>query len=62
MEGKRLYRSRNDRVLGGVCAGLAEYFGIDVVIVRLAVLVLFLAGTIGLWPYLIMWLIVPEED
>ena len=58
---KRLYRSRNDRVLGGVCAGLADFFAIDVVIVRLVVLALFLAGTIGLWPYLILWIIVPEQ-
>lgn len=58
---KRLYRSRTDRVLGGVCAGLADFFAIDVVIVRLVVLALFLAGTIGLWPYLILWIIVPEQ-
>ena len=58
---KRLYRSRNDRVIGGVCAGLADFFAIDVVIVRLVVLALFLAGTIGLWPYLILWIIVPEQ-
>jgi phage shock protein C len=58
---KRLYRSRTDRVIGGVCAGLADFFAIDVVIVRLVVLALFLAGTIGLWPYLILWIIVPEQ-
>jgi phage shock protein PspC (stress-responsive transcriptional regulator) len=61
MVDKRLYRSRTDRVLGGVCAGLADYFGLDVVIIRLIVLALFLAGTIGLWPYLILWIVVPEE-
>lgn len=58
---KRLYRSRTDRVLGGVCAGLADFFAVDVVIVRLVVLALFLAGTISLWPYLILWIIVPEQ-
>lgn len=58
---KRLYRSRRDRVIGGVCAGLADYFGLDVALVRLLVLILFLAGTIGFWPYLILWIIVPEE-
>ena len=61
MGNKRLYRSSTDRVLGGVCAGLADYFGLDVVLIRIIVLILFLAGTIGLWPYLIMWIIVPEE-
>lgn len=58
---KRLYRSRKDRMIGGVCAGLADYFSLDVSLIRLLVLVLFLAGTIGLWPYLILWIIVPEE-
>lgn len=58
MEMKKLYRSRTDRMLAGVCGGLAEYFGIDAVIVRLLALVLLFTGP-GLFVYLIMWLITP---
>lgn len=59
---KRLYRSRTNRTLGGVCAGLADFFNIDVTLVRL----IFVAGVVFgfgsfLLIYLIMWAIVPEE-
>ena len=58
---KKLYRSRTDKMLGGVCGGLAKYFNIDPTWVRLGfILMIFLAG-ITLLVYLIMWLIVPEE-
>lgn len=60
MEPKRLYRSR-ERMLGGVCGGVADYFGIDKTISRLIFAALVLAGTIGIWLYLLMWIIVPEE-
>jgi len=58
---KRLRRSSDDKIIAGVCAGLADYFGIDPVIIRLVFLVLFLAGTIGFWPYLILWLVMPLD-
>ena len=59
---KRLYRSRKDRMIGGVCGGLAEYFNVDPVIVRaVAVLLLFPGGLPGLVPYLVLWIIVPEK-
>jgi len=62
---KRLYRSRNDRIIGGVCAGLGDFFGIDPVLVRLG----FVAAVLLGWPgvgvlglaYLIMLIVVPEE-
>ncbi len=57
---KRLYRSRDNRMLGGVCGGLAEYFNIDPTLVRLAFLILFLAAGSGPLLYLVMWVIVPE--
>ena len=58
---KRLYRSRSDRMISGVCGGLAEYFDIDPTIVRLiAVLLVFLNG-VGILAYLIMAIIVPLE-
>ena len=59
---KRLYRSRTDRVLGGVCGGLGRYFGIDPVIVRLLAIVLTLAGGAGVVAYLVALLLVPQEE
>ena len=59
---KRLYRSRTDRKIAGVCGGIAEYFGIDPVIVRIIGIILLLPGGLpGFVPYVIMWLIVPEK-
>ncbi|HYQ58846.1 MAG TPA: PspC domain-containing protein [Draconibacterium sp.] len=62
MAGKRLYRSHK-KVLGGVLAGFAEYFSVDVVLVRVIyVLVsLFSAGFPGLLVYIIFWAVTPEE-
>ena len=62
---KRLYRSRDDRIVGGVCAGLGDFFGIDPVLVRLGFVAAILLG----WPgvgilgvaYLVMLIVVPEE-
>jgi len=57
---KRLYRSRNQRMLGGVCGGIAEYFNVDPTLVRLAwVLFGALAGS-GVLAYIIAVLVVPE--
>ncbi len=62
MATKRLYRS-NDKMLAGVCCGLAEYFGIDPTIVRLLfVLVTVVTAGIPVFPaYIIMWLIIPPN-
>jgi phage shock protein C len=58
---KRLYRSRSDRMIGGVCGGLATYLGVDASLVRvLAVLSLLLPGP-QIIAYLLAWIIVPEE-
>lgn len=61
MEPKRLYRSRTDTMLGGVCAGLAKYFTLDPTVVRLIFVLLFILAGQGLLIYLILWLIVPLE-
>ncbi|MHC1782941.1 MAG: PspC domain-containing protein [Anaerolineaceae bacterium] len=58
---KKLYRSRIDKMLGGVCGGLASYAGIDPVIVRLFFVIFTLAGGAGILIYLILWIVVPEE-
>ncbi len=56
---KRLTRSY-DRKLGGVCGGLAEYFNVDVTIVRLAFVLLTIFKGTGLLLYIALWLILPE--
>lgn len=58
---RRLYRSRGDRVIGGVCGGLADYFNVDVVPIRIVAVVALLAGSLGFWAYVAMWIIVPPE-
>ena len=58
---RRLLRSRTDRMIGGVCGGLAQFFGIDSSALRIISALLILFGGMSIWVYLIMWLIVPEE-
>ncbi len=60
---KRLYRSKTQRVLGGVCGGLGEHLDVDPTVIRLAlVLVTLISLGTGLLLYLIAWIIVPEEE
>jgi len=56
---KRLYRSRKNQVIGGVAAGVAEYFDIDPTIVRIAWALLGMAWGTGVLVYLICWLVIP---
>ncbi len=58
---KRLYRSRKDQQIAGVCGGVADYLGVDPTLVRLLWVIFALAGGPGLLLYVIMWAIVPEE-
>jgi phage shock protein C len=58
---KRLARSRRDRVFGGVCGGLGEYFGVDAVLVRIVAVALALSGGVGFLVYVIAWIAIPEE-
>ena len=58
---KKLSRSTKDKKILGVCAGFAEYFDIDVTIMRIIFVILFFAGFIGLLAYLICALIMPED-
>ncbi|HSB66207.1 MAG TPA: PspC domain-containing protein [Anaerolineales bacterium] len=62
MESKKLYRSRNNRMIAGVCSGLANFFGIDPTVVRL----IFVAGALlgfgsFILIYLVLFIVVPEE-
>ena len=56
--GRRLYRDENDKVLGGVCAGVANYFGIDKIVIRILAV---LGFGIAFLPYLILWVAVPSS-
>lgn len=60
--GKVLVRNRDNRIVAGVCAGLAGYLGMDVNVVRLlvAVVTVFTAGT-AILAYLVAWAVIPEE-
>lgn len=59
---KKLYRSKTDRKIAGVCAGIAEYFNIDPTLVRvIGVLLLLPGGLPGLIPYIILWAVIPEN-
>ena len=62
METKKLYRSRTDRMISGVCGGLGKYLGIDPTLIRLVFVLLLLFGVgSGLILYIILMFIVPEE-
>jgi phage shock protein C len=58
---RKLYRSRTDRKLAGVCGGLAQYFGVDATAIRVIFVVLAVLGGSGLIIYLAMWILVPTE-
>jgi phage shock protein C len=60
--GHVLRRSRDDRILGGVCGGMGRYFGVDSTLVRLAFVALTFAGGGGILVYLVAWLLMPEEE
>jgi phage shock protein C len=57
-----IYRSEKNRILGGVCGGLGQYFGIDPTILRIIFVLLTVFGGSGLLIYLVLWLILPAES
>ncbi len=61
MPTKRLTRLQGDRMLGGVSSGLARYFGLDPVLIRLAFVLFSLAGGAGPLVYLVMWILMPLD-
>jgi phage shock protein C len=58
---RKLYRSKTDRKVAGVCGGLAQYFNIDATLIRVLFVVLAILGGSGLVLYLALWIIVPRE-
>jgi phage shock protein C len=61
-EPRKLYRSRTERMVAGVCGGLAEYFSVDTTVIRVLFLVLTLFGGSGLVVYVVMWILVPDAS
>lgn len=60
-ETRKLYRSRTNRMVAGVCGGLAQYFNVDATLMRVLFVVLTVLGGAGPLIYLVMWIIVPNE-
>lgn len=60
-DSRKLYRSRDKRMIAGVCGGLSEYIGVDPTIVRLLFALGLFLGTLTFWVYLVMMLVIPEE-
>ena len=61
MEQKRYHLSQTDKKLGGVCGGIAEYFDVDPLLVRIAFIILFLGYGSGLLVYILLWLLAPKN-
>ena len=62
MDGKRLYRSKKDRMICGVCGGIANYFNIDPTLVRLAFVLIAMGAGSGILAYIIAAINIPDED
>ena len=58
---RRLFRNKSEKMIGGVCAGMAEYFDIDPVLIRLIFVVTAFHGGIGVLAYIILWIVVPAR-
>lgn len=58
---KRLYKSRKDKVISGICGGIGEYFGIDPVLIRVIAVLLFFFGGVGVIAYIVGMIIIPAE-
>lgn len=56
---KKFFRDPDTKVFGGVCGGLAAYFGVDVMLIRILFVIAFVCGSLGFWVYIIFWIIAP---
>jgi len=59
---KKLYRSKKDKKIAGVCGGIAEYFDVDPTLVRLFTVLTLLLGGAGVVAYIIAWIVIPENS
>lgn len=57
---RKFFRDPDNCVIGGVCSGLAAYFNIDILLVRILMVVLLLVGSAGFWIYIIVWIVTPK--
>lgn len=58
---RKLYRSRTNRSIAGICGGLGEFFDTDPTLLRLITLLLLVFGGLSIWVYIILWIVIPEE-
>ena len=58
---KRLYKDHSDKKLCGVCSGIADYFNLDVTLIRLVTFLMIFLGSLSIWIYVILWIVIPEE-
>ena len=59
---KKFFLSKTDKKIAGVCGGLAEYFSVDAMIIRVIFVVLALGGSLGFWLYILLWLFAPNRN
>jgi len=59
---KKLYRSKKDKKIAGVCGGIAEYFDVDPTLVRVFTVLTLLLGGAGVVAYIIAWIVIPENS
>lgn len=58
---KKFVLSSSDKKIAGVCGGIAEYFGVDTLLVRIAFVVFAVIGSLSFWVYLLLWLLAPKN-
>lgn len=59
---KKLYRSKTDKKIAGICGGIGKYINVDPTVIRVGFIILALPGGLpGVLPYLVLWLVIPEE-
>jgi phage shock protein C len=58
---KKLLRNESNKMIAGVCSGLADYFGVDATLVRIIFVVATVAFGIGVLPYIILWIVIPKQ-
>ncbi len=61
-ERRKIYRDPDDKVLGGVCSGFGHYLGIDPIILRIVLILLFFFAGTGFLLYLILWIVIPKAE
>lgn len=59
---KRIYRSREEKVIAGVCGGLGDYLGIDPVLIRIVWVVTVICAGTGILAYILAWILIPKEQ